>query len=57
MFFFKKESMGYAKIWEIKDAMPKKNEPNKRCHAKEAWAEKKIKRKTMGTLMPTREER
>jgi hypothetical protein len=54
--FQKKESMGYAKIWEIKDAMPKKHEPNKRCHAKKAWAEKeKTERKTMGTLMPAKE--
>jgi hypothetical protein len=30
------ESMGYAKNIRIKDVMPKKHEPNKRCHAKEA---------------------
>jgi hypothetical protein len=33
---FQKESMGYAKRREIKDDMPKKHEPNKRCPAKEA---------------------
>jgi hypothetical protein len=37
-----KRSMGYKKMREIKDAVPKKHEPkieeerNKRCHAKEA---------------------